>query len=101
MDAKPEAPRKSSRRLAREYAVQGIYQSLLSGNEAPDIIAHLSEDPGFSKVDHKLFRTLLKARWTTQRRCARSSEPTSTARWRSCHRSSTPSCWWPPSNWPT
>ncbi len=60
MDAKPEAPRKSSRRLAREYAVQGIYQSLLSGNEALDIIAHLSEDPGFSKVDHKLFRTLLK-----------------------------------------
>ncbi|MBL8467706.1 transcription antitermination factor NusB [Methyloversatilis discipulorum] len=60
MDAKPEAPRKSSRRLAREYAVQGIYQSLLSGNEAPDIIAHLSEDAGFSKVDHKLFRTLLR-----------------------------------------
>jgi N utilization substance protein B len=60
MDAKPEAPRKSSRRLAREYAVQGIYQFLLSGNEAPDIIAHLSEDAGFSKVDHKLFRTLLR-----------------------------------------
>ena len=59
MDTRPEVPRKSSRRLAREYAVQGIYQSLLSGNQAPDIIAHLSEDAGFSKVDHKLFRMLL------------------------------------------
>ena len=59
MDAKPDAPRKSGRRLAREYAVQGIYQSLLSGNDAPAIDAHLSEDPGFSKVDRKLFRQLL------------------------------------------
>lgn len=59
MDTKPDAPRKSGRRLAREYAVQGLYQSLLSGNDAPAIDAHLSEDPGFSKVDRKLFRQLL------------------------------------------
>lgn len=59
MDTKPEAPRKSARRLAREYAIQGVYQSLLSGNDAPAIDAHLSEEPGFSKVDRKLFRQLL------------------------------------------
>jgi len=54
-----EAPRKSGRRLAREFAVQGIYQWLLSGNDLPAIDAHLSEDDGFPKVDRKLFRTLL------------------------------------------
>lgn len=54
-----EAPRKSGRRLAREFAVQGIYQWLLSGNDIPAIDAHLSEEDGFPKVDRKLFRTLL------------------------------------------
>lgn len=54
-----EAPRKSGRRLAREFAVQGIYQWLLSGNDVPAIDAHLSEDEGFAKVDRKLFRLLL------------------------------------------
>lgn len=54
-----DAPRKSGRRLAREFAVQGIYQWLLSGNDIPAIDAHLSEDDGFAKVDRKLFRTLL------------------------------------------
>ncbi|OYW25584.1 MAG: hypothetical protein B7Z51_10995 [Methyloversatilis sp. 12-65-5] len=46
-----DAPRKSGRRLAREFAVQGIYQWLLSGNDLPAIDAHLSEDDGFTKVD--------------------------------------------------
>ena len=55
----PEAPRKSGRRLAREFAVQGIYQWLLSGNDVPAIDAHLSEEDGFAKVDRRLFRTLL------------------------------------------
>lgn len=59
MDTTPEAPRKSARRLAREYAVQGVYQALLAGHDAPAIDAHLSEDAGFSKVDRKLFRQLL------------------------------------------
>jgi N utilization substance protein B len=54
-----EAPRKSGRRLAREFAVQGIYQWLLSGNDVPAIDAHLSEEENFGKVDRKLFRTLL------------------------------------------
>jgi transcription antitermination protein NusB len=59
MEPNAEAPRKSGRRLAREFAVQGIYQWLLSGNDMPAIDAHLSEDEGFAKVDRKLFRTLM------------------------------------------
>ena len=58
-DTTEEAPRKSGRRLAREFAVQGVYQWLLSGNDVPAIDAHLSEDQAFSKVDRKLFRVLL------------------------------------------
>lgn len=58
-DNTTEAPRKSGRRLAREFAVQGIYQWLVSGNDMPAIDAHLSEEEGFAKVDRKLFRSLL------------------------------------------
>jgi N utilization substance protein B len=51
---------KSPRRRAREFALQGLYQWQLSGNEVPAIEAHLSGVSGFEKMDRELFDLLLK-----------------------------------------
>ncbi|THF65134.1 transcription antitermination factor NusB [Pseudothauera rhizosphaerae] len=51
---------KSSRRRAREFALQGIYQWLLSGNSVPVIEAHLEQVSGFDKADRELFVALLR-----------------------------------------
>ncbi len=45
----------SSRRRARQYALQGIYQWLLSGTDPALIKEQLAETPGFNKCDGKLF----------------------------------------------
>ncbi len=64
--AKPPAkkgPPKSARRRSREFALQGLYQWLLSrdvGNEnAGAIDAHIRETPGFEKADAEHYRALL------------------------------------------
>ena len=51
---------KSSRRRAREFALQGLYQWQLTRHTAADILAQLSESNGFAKVDQGLLRTLLE-----------------------------------------
>ena len=49
---------KSSRRRAREFALQGIYQWLLAGT-APEVIrAQLAESSGFAKCDTEFFDEL-------------------------------------------
>lgn len=53
------APHKSSRRRAREFALQGLYQWLLSGADAVMIAAGLAENDDFAKSDVAYFRTLL------------------------------------------
>lgn len=50
---------KAARRRAREFALQGIYQWLLSGNTVPMIEAHIEQVSGFDKADPELFRGLL------------------------------------------
>ena len=45
----------SSRRRARQYALQGVYQWLLSGTDPVLIREQLAETPGFNKCDGKLF----------------------------------------------
>jgi len=50
---------KSSRRTAREFAVQGIYEWLLAGNEARAIEHRLAEVAGFDKADRPLLDALL------------------------------------------
>ena len=52
-------PPKSARRRARELALQGVYQWLLSREDAGAIQAHLAETPGFEKADHAHFEALL------------------------------------------
>lgn len=51
---------KSPRRRAREFALQGLYQWQVSGNDTAAIEAHFGEVAGFDKADRELFETLLR-----------------------------------------
>ena len=51
---------KVARRRAREFALQGIYQWLLSGNPVPVIEDHLAQVAGFDKADRELYIALLR-----------------------------------------
>ena len=53
------APRKSTRRRSREFALQGLYQWQLSGKDPAMIAADLAESQDFPKSDIPYFRTLL------------------------------------------
>ncbi len=59
-DTKPARP-KSGRRRAREFALQGLYQWLLSAAKPVEIVEHLrdTEPQDFAKVDRAHFDALL------------------------------------------
>ena len=50
---------KSARRRAREFALQGLYQWQVGGNDLAAIEGHLVEVTGFDKADRELFAALL------------------------------------------
>ncbi|CAG0927440.1 partial Transcription antitermination protein NusB, partial [Planctomycetaceae bacterium] len=50
---------KSTRRRAREVALQGLYEWLISGAEPGVIDAHMREQEGFDKCDTAHFDALL------------------------------------------
>jgi len=50
---------KSARRRAREIALQGLYEWLVSGADAKVIDAHMREQDGFDKCDSAHFDALL------------------------------------------
>ncbi|MCC7485787.1 MAG: transcription antitermination factor NusB [Burkholderiales bacterium] len=50
---------RTSRRRARECALQGLYQWQLSGADAATIAGQLAEANGFEQVDGEYFRCLL------------------------------------------
>lgn len=58
-----KGPPKSARRRSREFALQGLYEWLLSGdasaNNAAAIEAHIRETPGFEKADAAHYAALL------------------------------------------
>ncbi|MBP6251671.1 MAG: transcription antitermination factor NusB [Rubrivivax sp.] len=56
---KRRAPSKSPRRRAREFALQGLYQWLLAGEDAGAIDALMREQEGFDKVDSAHYDALL------------------------------------------
>jgi transcription antitermination protein NusB len=59
--SKPKRPPpKSARRRSREFAVQGLYQWLLSGDEAAVVEAHIAELEDFAKCDRVHFDALLR-----------------------------------------
>ena len=55
---KPPKP-KSARRRSREFALQGLYEWLVSGTDAGVIDAHMREQEGFDKADRAHFDALL------------------------------------------
>jgi len=52
-------PASSARRRAREVALQGLYQWLLSGSDGAEIEAHLQEQADFDKLDRVHLDALL------------------------------------------
>ena len=50
---------RNARRRAREFALQGLYQWLLSNENAGVIEAHIAESPGFAHADREHFRGML------------------------------------------
>jgi N utilization substance protein B len=50
---------RSSRRRAREFALQGLYQWQLAGTDAATIAGELAQAKGFDKIDADYFRQLL------------------------------------------
>ena len=52
--------KKSERSRAREFALQGLYQWQLSGNDEAAIEAHLADISGFDKADRQFFTGLLR-----------------------------------------
>jgi transcription antitermination protein NusB len=50
---------KAARRRARGFAVQGLYQWLLTQAETTDIKGQMQASPGFDKADQAYFHTLL------------------------------------------
>lgn len=61
---KPPAPRKpaarSARRRSREFALQGLYEWLVSGADAGIVDAHIREQDDFAKCDSAHFDALLR-----------------------------------------
>jgi N utilization substance protein B len=55
-----KAGSKSDRSRAREFALQGLYQSLVGGNEVGDIDAFTRDLSGFNKADSVHFDALLR-----------------------------------------
>lgn len=70
MTGKPENPAsavaadkpvaKSPRHRAREFALQGLYQWQIGGNDEAAIEAHLTDSTGFDKADRQFFVGLLR-----------------------------------------
>jgi N utilization substance protein B len=57
----PEEPKKSSRRLAREVAMQGLYQWRVSGNSIESIEDHLEqESEAWPRADKPLALVLMR-----------------------------------------
>ncbi len=50
---------RSARHRAREFAMQGVYQWLLSGEDCGVVQAHIERSPGFARADRPHFEALL------------------------------------------
>lgn len=60
MSGKTDKAPKKSRRKAREFAVQGLYQWKLTGNAAEAIMKQLREEKEFPKIDEEHLAALLQ-----------------------------------------
>ncbi len=57
----PRGKPKSSRHRAREFAIQGLYQWQVGGQDLAAINAQAESVAGFDKADHVLYQALLQA----------------------------------------
>ena len=57
--APPKAAQRSARRRSREFALQGLYQWLVSGAPVKEIEAHIAQLEHFDKCDRAHFDALL------------------------------------------
>ena len=57
---KEKSPAKSTRRRARELAVQGIYQWRLAGGDGTQIEKQIREEKGMGRYDAEFFSELLR-----------------------------------------
>ncbi|XHS77210.1 transcription antitermination factor NusB [Burkholderiaceae bacterium UC74_6] len=55
-----KAPAKSARRRSREFALQGLYQWLVTGDDFASVDAHTREQEGFAKADKAHYEALLQ-----------------------------------------
>jgi N utilization substance protein B len=51
---------KTSRRKSREFALQGVYQWILSGNDALEVLKNLSEMEGYKQADRGFLEAELR-----------------------------------------
>ena len=58
--AKPQGGGRSARRQSRQVALQGLYQWLLTGDDAAAIDTHLREQPSYAKCDQSHLDLLLQ-----------------------------------------
>lgn len=58
--APPKSPPKSPRRRAREFALQGLYQWRVGGNDEASIEAHLPDLEGYNKADQAFCQVLVR-----------------------------------------
>ncbi|HXF68104.1 MAG TPA: transcription antitermination factor NusB [Burkholderiales bacterium] len=66
---------KTSRRRAREFALQGLYQWQLARTDPAAIARQLAEAQGFAKVDAEYFRVLLEGTIAAARELEREIAP--------------------------
>src|SRR5689334_17627433 len=62
-DAKPSSSKRQgrgSRRIARELAMQALYQRLLSGDEVDALLAQAADKDEFKRADQPFLQTLLR-----------------------------------------
>ncbi|HEU4457533.1 MAG TPA: transcription antitermination factor NusB [Methylibium sp.] len=57
--AQKKGPTRSARRRARELALQGLYQWLLTGESTAGIAAHVREQDGYARADSEHLEALL------------------------------------------
>ena len=67
--------RKTSRRRAREFAMQGLYQWQLAGTDAATIESHMTAAKGFDKIDRAYFSALLAGAIREAQRLEQSLQP--------------------------
>ena len=82
-----------SRKVAREFTLQGLYAWLVGAADVTLIAANLKEDEQFKRADEDYFRGLLYGVLKEAGHArARASRPCSTARSPNCRPSNAASC---------